>query len=756
MKKFILLAVFILSAVSAFTQNYFEEKDTFDRISGLSYSKPAFIDLDNDGLLDLIIGNSAGTLHHYEQNALNSTEFDLVTANFCNIDVGYSSTPAFTDLDNDGLLDLIIGENYGKLYHYEQKAANSTEFDFVTYEFNNIDVGYLSAPAFTDLDNDGLLDLIIGEDDDNLNHYVQNAVNSNEFDLVNENFSNIDVGWSSAPAFTDLDNDGKLDLIIGEWEGNLNHYEQKAVNSTEFDLVTSNFNNIDVGYLSAPAFTDLDNDGMSDLIIGNEYDRLYNYEQNAENSIEFNLVNEHLKNIISGNYFKPAITDLDNDGKLDLITGDISGSLIHFEQTEVNTDEFKVIDTYFCNIDVGSWSAPAFTDLDNDGLLDLIIGEWSGKLHHYEQNAANSNEFDFVTDDFNNIDVGRRYAPASTDLDNDGLLDLIIGEYYGKLYHYEQKAVNSTEFDLVTENFNNIDIGYYAKPVFTDLDNDGLLDLIIGNNSRRLHHYEQNAVNSTEFDLVTDKFNNIDVGWEAAPTFTDLDNDGLLDLIIGEKYGMSHYEQVSGNLPVQLSSFAVIQTSENCAEIEWVTQTENDMRGYYVYRGYSEDITESIKLNPEIIPAHNAPTAVKYSYKDETVNPGETYRFWLESAGNDGVVKTFGPLTFTLENQEDVNPADIPDVSYLNSSYPNPFNISKERNGEVSIGFGVKENDEADLTVYNLKGQLVEEFKGYKPGNHTVNWNLKTENGKKAKSGIYFYRLKTKTTDITHKMLIIK
>ncbi len=229
-----------------------------------------------------------------------------------------------------------------------------------------------------------------------------------------------------------------------------------------------------------------------------------------------------------------------------------------------------------------------------------------------------------------------------------------------------------------------------------------------------------------------------------------------------ETTGINHFsnwalrEGKDGNLPVQLSSFAAIQTSDNCAEIEWVTQTENDMRGYYVYRGYSENITESNKLNPEIIPAHNSPTAVKYSYKDETVNPGETYWFWLESAGNDGVVKTFGPLIFTLENQEDVNPADIPDVSYLNNSYPNPFNISKERNGEVSIRFGVKENDEADLTVYNLKGQLVKEFKSYKPGNHTVNWNLKTENGKNAESGIYFYRLKTKTTDITHKMLIIK
>ncbi|MCK4312209.1 MAG: choice-of-anchor D domain-containing protein, partial [Candidatus Cloacimonetes bacterium] len=263
------------------------ETQNFNTIDIGEWSTPTFTDLDSDGLLDLIIGKNNGCLSHYEQDTENSTSFSYVTHNFNSIDVGDKSTTTFTDIDGDGLLDLIIGKNDGYLSHYEQESENSTSFLHITSNFNSIDVGSNSSPTFTDLDGDGLLDLIIGEAISNLNHYEQNSENSTIFSYVTDNFNSIDVGVCSIPVFTDLAGDGLLDLLIGEYDGNLNHYEQVTENSTSFSLISQNFNSIDVGDRSTPTFTDLDGDGLLDLIIGNHAGTLYHYEQDGIQNIDF-------------------------------------------------------------------------------------------------------------------------------------------------------------------------------------------------------------------------------------------------------------------------------------------------------------------------------------------------------------------------------------------------------------------------------------------------------------------------------------
>ncbi|MFY8034373.1 MAG: FG-GAP-like repeat-containing protein, partial [Flexibacteraceae bacterium] len=263
------------------TNNYLHalEANSGSSIFG-SYGSPTIIDIDGDGLQDVMLGNIEGTCRHYEQNAVGST-FNIVSFAFNNIVLGdfYYAAPVFTDIDGDGLLDLIIGQYFGNLHHYEQVSANSNDFAFITDSFNSIDVGDFSKPTFTDLDGDGLLDLIVGEYDGNLNHYEQVTPNSQNFSLVTSNFSSIDVGVQSSPTFIDIDGDGLLDLIVGEYDGNLNHYEQSSANSLSFSQQNSAFNSIDVGYLSTPTFADLDRNGLLELIVGSQSGFLGRYEQ---------------------------------------------------------------------------------------------------------------------------------------------------------------------------------------------------------------------------------------------------------------------------------------------------------------------------------------------------------------------------------------------------------------------------------------------------------------------------------------------
>jgi hypothetical protein len=509
---------------------------------GIDDSKPAVEDLDGDGLLDMILGAGDGTLHHFRQEEAGSENFILVSENFSYIDVGTRSTPCFCDPDGDGLLDMIVGERTGNLNHYRQDAAGSLNFTLITDSFNGIAVGDRSVPHFHDLDNDGLLDLLVGEYEGNLNHYRQGSAGSMNFIPVTDNFNSIDVGYDSAPCVADPEGDGLLDLIVGENFGRLYHYRQDATGSLTFSLVSNNFNGIQVDYLSAPCFTDPDGDGLLDLFVGSAGGPLSLYEQNAAGSPNFTQITDNFMNKIDVGFAStPAIIDLDGNGRLDLIVGEELGYLHHYEQQDAGVTTFDLKSKRFNGILVGYGSAPCFADFDGNGLLDMIVGETAGNLNHYRQDGVGSTTFTLVSADFNGIDVGVLSRPIFTDLEGDGLLDMIVGEEEGTLKHYKQSAAGSTVFTLVSENFNGIDIGQVATPCFTDLGNDGLLDMIVGDTNGRLSHYRQDEAGSTDFTLVTDRFHEIDVGMSAAPCFADINGDGLEDLIVGDNVGSLHY-----------------------------------------------------------------------------------------------------------------------------------------------------------------------------------------------------------------------
>ena len=116
-----------------------------------------------------------------------------------------------------------------------------------------------------------------------------------------------------------------------------------------------------------------------------------------------------------------------------------------------------------------------------------------GNLKHYEQVVLNDTNFQIVSKRFfpEIIDVGRWSAPATTDLDDDGLLDLIIGERSGTCSYYRQQELGSASFTLVSDFFVEFDFGSYASPCFIDLDNNGLKDLIVGNTRGNLVYFQR-------------------------------------------------------------------------------------------------------------------------------------------------------------------------------------------------------------------------------------------------------------------------
>jgi hypothetical protein len=213
-------------------------------------------------------------------------------------------------------------------------------------------------------------------------------------------------------------------------------------------------------------------------------------------------------------YAKPTLTDLDGNGLLELLVGEDLGTIVRYEQvaaTGTNALSFNRVSTLFPNPygtathaapNAGSYARPTIADLDNNGLLDVLVGSSDGTLRRYEQTTANGAAFtsygQMKLADGTIIDAGDVDKPLLTDYDGDGYLDMLLGNRAGSIVLYTQTAANSVTFrslgSLTTNGTTAISmsgVNGYAAPAITDIDGNGLLDLFVGNASGTVQRFEQ-------------------------------------------------------------------------------------------------------------------------------------------------------------------------------------------------------------------------------------------------------------------------
>ncbi|MBM2840421.1 MAG: type sorting protein, partial [Bacteroidetes bacterium] len=158
--------MFYRNTGSQFNPLFQRQLSQFDSVNvgTQSYSVPAFFDIDNDGDLDLFVGKQDGRIAYFRNiGTSQSPRFSLVTSSFQNINLVENSKPQFVDADNDGDQDLLIGASDGKLYFYRNDGpVENPVFTFVTNSFGLIDEIRTSCPALVDIDNDGDKDLFVG------------------------------------------------------------------------------------------------------------------------------------------------------------------------------------------------------------------------------------------------------------------------------------------------------------------------------------------------------------------------------------------------------------------------------------------------------------------------------------------------------------------------------------------------------------------------------------------------------------------
>ena len=451
-----------------------------------------FVDYDGDGLEDIFTYSKgwAGIKVYRNTSTPEGVSFVPVVTPYLtswqgggevNILATDADYPAIVDLDGDGDLDLLT---FGVMGVFIEKHLNlSMERygcrDSLVFERTDLCWGRVAE-----------------SEEDNL-MYLDTCLFGYGLKVNRDDFRH----RGATVTVRDLNGDGLLDLLLADVDypgltllvngGDTS----QALMVQQMDFPQSE--PVNLKSMPVPFFTDINNDGVDDLLVspfdpnpmasdGLESVWLYlNHGSNAHPDFQLytkSFLQDGMLDFGKGAY--PVLSDWDGDGLLDLKVRDFEGRVTLLKN--VGTAQQPAFEVRSVE-DKSGWSAPFYFDVNQDGLMDLVEGNINGKLSYYQGTA---NGFELVSDFWGEVDV-RDYqtsyygysVPALFEYQDELLL--CVGSEQGRLFLY--RVSEDAAFEEVDYLWEEIcpempeDFGMHSAAAVADLNGDGVLEVVVGN-----------------------------------------------------------------------------------------------------------------------------------------------------------------------------------------------------------------------------------------------------------------------------------